>query len=70
MNHWKTEQDSLRNWHISAGSSSPKIQWVLARYNQDEEKAASIEHTMLSNGNELRFNLLLKTFEIMHKKRK
>ena len=32
MEKWKTEQDSLFNWKISSGSSSPKAQWLISKY--------------------------------------
>ena len=40
MENGKTEQDSLYNWKISSGSSSPKAQWLIARYHGEDEKAA------------------------------
>ena len=43
MEKWRTEQDSLFNWKISSGSSSPKAQWLIAGYSGDEEKADELE---------------------------
>ena len=40
MEKWITEQDSLYHWNISSGSSSPKAQWLITRYNGEEEKGS------------------------------
>jgi tetratricopeptide (TPR) repeat protein len=48
MKEWEAKQDSLRDWRISGGSSSPQVQWVLAKYKQQEEKAGELEARLLS----------------------
>ena len=62
MEKWKMEQDSLYNWNISSGSSSPRAQWVIARYYHEDEKAALLEKEIASVPSENRFRLFLKTY--------
>ena len=38
LEKWETKQDYLRDWRISAGSSSPGVQWVLAKLNDEGPK--------------------------------
>jgi hypothetical protein len=52
LKNWKIEQDSLRDWRISGGSSSPEVQWVLAKYNKEEEKAKKLEAGILARQSE------------------
>jgi tetratricopeptide (TPR) repeat protein len=66
MYHWKAEQDSLRNWRISNGSASPKVQWVFAKQNNDREKATILEKEIAADANEYRFRLLLKTLSVIN----
>jgi hypothetical protein len=66
MERWKTEQDSLYNWKISDGSSSPKAQWLIARYHGDEEKAEQMEKEIASLPGENRFRLFLRTYNNFH----
>jgi tetratricopeptide (TPR) repeat protein len=70
MERWKTEQDSLRDWKISAGSSAPKVQWVVAKYMGDEEKSGKLEKEIADNPSETRFRLFLKTLSIINQKNK
>jgi len=65
MEKWIAEQDSLRNWNISAGSSSPKVRWVIAKYHGDNEQAGMIEKDISETPSEVRFRLLLKTLKII-----
>jgi tetratricopeptide (TPR) repeat protein len=69
MENWKTEQDSLRDWKISPGSSAPKAQWVLAKYRREEEKAEKLEKEISSVSTENRFRLFLKTMSIINMKK-
>jgi hypothetical protein len=64
MERWKAEQDSLRNWRISAGSAAPQIQWVLAKYKHEEEKSAKLEKELGYDMNENRFRLVLRMMKI------
>lgn len=65
MEHWKTEQDSLRDWKISASSLAPKVQWVVAKYMDDEEKSGKLEKEIADNPSETRFRLFLKTLNLI-----
>jgi tetratricopeptide (TPR) repeat protein len=66
MEKWQQEQDSLRNWRISPGSDAPEVQWVLAKFRHEEEKAAKLEKELVSLGIENRFSLVLKTMKIIN----
>ena len=68
MDNWKAEQDSLRNWKIASGSASPKFQWLLAKYNQETDKAESLEKEIAAEANEFKFRLFLKTISIINPK--
>ena len=68
MDIWKAEQDSLRDWRISSGSASPKVQWVLAKYKGETEKAESLEKDIAAEPGEYRFRLFLKTMSIINRK--
>ena len=48
LKDWEIKQDSLRDWRISGGSSSPEVQWVLAKYYKQEEKAKKLAAGILS----------------------
>jgi hypothetical protein len=69
MEKWKTEQDSLSNWKISPGSSSPKAQWVLSKFRGEEGKAQLLEKEIAANTAEARFRLFLKTIQIINLKK-
>ena len=51
INAWEAEQDSLRDWSIGRGSASPEIQWVLAKYRDDNEVAEINEKKIIGEGN-------------------
>jgi hypothetical protein len=69
MEKWKTEQDSLFNWKISAGSSSPKAQWLISKYQGDNETASKMEKEISSSPAENRFRLYMKILNIKNKTR-
>ena len=62
MEKWIIKQDSLYNWKISGGSSSLKAQWLIAKYNGENEKAAELEKVISSVPSENRFRLFLRAF--------
>ncbi|MBK7711729.1 MAG: DUF5107 domain-containing protein [Bacteroidales bacterium] len=64
MGRWRTEQDSLYTWSISSGSSSPKTQWLIARYLGEDQKAAELEKRISSIPTENRFRLYLRVYNI------
>jgi hypothetical protein len=70
MAKWKTEQDSLYNWKISAGSSSPKAQWLISNYQGDNETASKLEKEISSSPTENRFRLYMRILNINDKTRK
>lgn len=69
MAKWKTEQDSLYNWKISPGSSSPKAQWVISRYLGDNETASKLEKDLASSFQENRFRLFIRIINNINKTR-
>ncbi len=67
MKRWKTEQDSLFNWKISAGSSSPKAQWLISKTRGDNETASRLEKEISSSPAENRFRLYMRILNIYNK---
>jgi tetratricopeptide (TPR) repeat protein len=66
IKEWHIKQDSLRDWRISEGSSSPRVQWVLAKYNKQEEKAEKLEAEILSRGSGgSDFNIFLRAYKLI-----
>ena len=47
LKDWEIKQDSLRDWRISRGSSSPEVQWVLSKYHKQKQKAEELEAGLL-----------------------
>ena len=70
MEKWITEQDSLYNWKISSGCSSPKAQWLIARYRGEDEKAAALEKEISAVPAENRFRLFLRAYDNFNKIKK
>jgi tetratricopeptide (TPR) repeat protein len=70
MKKWRTEQDSLCNWKISSGSSSPKAQWLIARYLGEDEKAEILEKEIAAVPPENRFRLFLRIHNNFNKIKK
>ncbi len=60
MKRWKNTQEFNKNWGISMGISSPNVQWVLAKYNKDEDKVAQLESETLQNGQHSKFAILIR----------
>lgn len=63
---WEIKQDSLRDWKISGGSSSPQVQWVLAKYkmkkNEAEKLEAGIQARLSGSSN---FDIFLRTLKLI-----
>jgi tetratricopeptide (TPR) repeat protein len=70
MEKWITEQDSLYNWNISSGTSSPKAQWLIATYHGEDEKAAALEKNISAVPTENRFRLFLRAYNNFNKIKK
>ncbi len=68
MDKWKNDQDSLRIWNISAGSHSPKVQWVIATINDDKEESIRLENEIDAIPDEKRFRLFTKARKIIDSK--
>lgn len=66
MEKWIHEQDSLSNWKISSGSSSPKAKWLIAKFRGQEAEADSLEKQLLSVPTENLFRLSLIVVEIVN----
>ncbi|MCK5468046.1 MAG: hypothetical protein KAI99_06055, partial [Cyclobacteriaceae bacterium] len=65
---WEIQQDLLRDWRISGGSSSLKVQWVLAKYNKDEEKAKKLEAGLVGNRPNSKFGNFLRAMNLIEGK--
>jgi tetratricopeptide (TPR) repeat protein len=65
MLKWKTEQDSLCNWQISSGSSSPKAQWLISSYFGEDARASELEKEIVSVPAENRFRLFLRAYNLI-----
>jgi hypothetical protein len=69
MEEWETKQDSLRDWRISGGSSSPQVQWVLAKQKRHVEKALKLEADLLTrHSGSSKFGIFLRALELMNMK--
>lgn len=68
MEKWKNDQDSLKIWSISAGSQSPKVQWIIASINDDKEESIRLENEIFSIPGEKRFRLFIKARKIIDSK--
>lgn len=64
---WKAEMDSLKNWHISRGSASPQVQWVIAKAKNQEKIYQNIEAKMIDKRRGT-FQLFLEALNLMSSK--
>lgn len=56
----------MRDWKISGGSSSPEVQWVLAKYNKKEEKAKKLEAGIIAHQSESsKFRIFLRAHKLV-----
>jgi hypothetical protein len=66
LKDWEIKQDSLRDWRISGGSSSPEVQWVLAKYYKQEEQATKLEAGILARSSEgSKFDIFLRAYKLI-----
>jgi tetratricopeptide (TPR) repeat protein len=68
MKKWEIEMDSLRDWRITEGSSSPIAQWVLAKYYNEEAKALNLKNSMEKNIEMTKFKLFVRASNAMNLK--
>ncbi len=66
--NWENEQNSLRDWRISAGSSSPKVQWVMAKYYKEEGRVKKLEAGIAENRPHSKFGILLRAINQIESK--
>ena len=57
----------MRDWKIGGGTSKPEVQWVLANYYNDEEKAKELESKVVQNQPNSKFNILLRAIKLIEK---
>lgn len=63
---WEIKQDSLRDWKISEGSSSPQVQWVLAKYNKNEKEAEKLEAGIQDSPSGIsNFDIFLRAYKLI-----
>ncbi len=65
IKNWEKEQNYLRDWKIGPGSSSPEVQWVLAKYNNEEEKAGKLEEEIIDNQPNSKFGILIRSIKLI-----
>jgi len=66
---WEIKQDSLRDWRISGGSSSPQVKWVLAKYAKKKKEAEKLEEGILAHpSGSSHFELYLRALKLIDKK--
>ena len=55
----------MRDWRISAGSSSTEVQWVLAKCKKQEEKATKLEARIISHQSaSSKFRIFLRAYHL------
>jgi len=59
------QQNYLNDWKIAGGTSRSDVQWVLAKYYNETEKANKIEAKVESNQVNSKFYILLRAIEIV-----
>jgi tetratricopeptide (TPR) repeat protein len=62
---WKVEEDSLKYWRISQGSASPQVQWVFAKFNNQEKVYQNLEKKILADKRKGEFQILLEALKII-----
>ena len=65
IKNWEKEQNYLRDWKKGPGSSSPEVQWVLAKYNNEEEKARKLEEGITENQPNSKFGILIRAIKLI-----
>lgn len=66
---WETEQNLLRDWRISPGSSSPEVQWVLAKLNDERKKVKELEHGVLEYHPDSKFGIFIRAINQLDQQR-
>jgi tetratricopeptide (TPR) repeat protein len=69
MAGWKTEQDSIRNWSLGAGSASPEFRWVMAKYNGEIDKADVLEKELMAGPAVNRVKLFFRALKVAGKEK-
>ncbi len=67
LEKWETEQDYLRDWRISSGSSSPGVQWVLAKLNVEGQKVKGLEDEVLEHLPDSKFAIFIRAINHIEK---
>ncbi|MEJ7586776.1 MAG: DUF5107 domain-containing protein [Ferruginibacter sp.] len=64
ITRWKAEQDSIRNWSITQGAAGAAFDWVLARYQKNDEKSEKLQKELASPAMITRFKILMKVLAV------
>jgi tetratricopeptide (TPR) repeat protein len=64
IKNWEKEQNYLRDWKIAGGSSTPEVQWVLAKYYNEKEKAGKLEEEITENRPNSKFSILIRAIKL------
>ena len=62
---WEKEQNYLRDWKIGGGTSKPEVQWVLAKYYNEDEKVKNLESRVIENQPNSKFSILLRAIKLI-----
>lgn len=62
---WKAEKGTSGVSRTPGGSSSPAVQWVMAKFNNDEEKAQKLEAEILTGRGSAELRIFLKAIKLM-----
>jgi len=62
---WEKEQNYLRDWKIGGGSSSSEVQWILAKFYDEQVQAENIEMKTLANNPSSKFSILLEAIKVI-----
>jgi tetratricopeptide (TPR) repeat protein len=62
---WKNEQDSLTKWSLTQGAAGRRFDWVVAKYNNENERAERLGKELGSPAIVSRFSILMKTLKLV-----
>lgn len=65
VGNWEKEKDYLRDWKITEGSSSPEVQWVLAKISNENEKVKKLEDEIIEAQPKGKFSIYLRALKII-----
>ncbi len=61
--NWQLTQDSLSNWNIAVGSSSPAFKWVSAKYQNKDSEAEEYKNRLMAENKFNRYDIFFKSVQ-------